>query len=425
VLNSSGQPASGVTVNWSVSPAGAAALAATSTTGSNGQASNIVTLSSGATGSVSVTASATGTTSNATFTLSVTPAVTITSFTILSGNNQSAVLGTTFAQPLVVQVTTSSGAPSGIPVQFQVQSGSVTLLANSAVTNSSGQAEVTAVAGSSPGAATVVASISSSGGGSSQTFNLTVTTSQTPPPPAITAANFVNGADQQPNSLSPCSLGLMVASSLGVANVQPLFPGQPAVQTAVNITFNGTPAPILSIGNNPLGQQFVLFQVPCTVTAASSVPVVVTINGASTNVNLNVNPASPGVFHTVSGTTSIALLVRPDGSYVSSTNPARRGETEVAYVTGLGPTSPAVGTTAVPVPGGAPSMVLGTVVPGMNGGGLPLVYAQASEDLPGIYVVAFQIPSTEAQGSDTFSIGIIPQGSTTAYYSAPATVPVE
>ena len=422
VVNASGQPLAGVTVNWTVSPANAAVLSATSTTGTNGQASNSITLTSLASGTVTVTATASGTNNSATFITGVVPAVTITGFQIVSGNNQSAVIGNAFAQPLVVQVSTSSGVASGITVQFQVEGGPVTLSASSAVTNSSGQAQVTAQAGSAPGSATVLASVSSSGGGSSQTFNLTVL----PQGPSITAANFYNGADQQPNSLSPCGLGQMIAGSLGVANLTPTYLGLGLLQSPVSISFNGTPAPVLSIGTNAQGQQYVLFQVPCSVTPANGVPVTVAINGSSSNVNLNVTAAAPGIFRTqAAGNQAIAVMVRPDGSYVSLTNPARRGETEVAYVTGLGMTSPAVNTTALPVPGGAPSMVLGTVIPGMNGGGLPLVSAQLSEDLPGVYLVSFQIPSTEAQGNNTFSVGIIPSGGSTPYYSAPVTVPVQ
>ncbi len=429
VVNAGGQPLAGVTVTWTVSPANAATLASTTTTGSNGQTSNTVTLSSSASGAITVTASASGTTSSATFTITAIPAVTITGFSIVSGNNQSAVEGTGFAEPLVVQVSTSNGVASGVTVQFQVQGGSVpvTLSSNSAVTGASGQAQITVQAGSVAGSATVVASVSSSGGGSSQTFNLTVV--PVPQVPVITAANFVNGADEQPNSLSPCSLGLLLASSLGVANVSPLYPGLPAPQTSVAITFNSISAPILNIGTNALGQQFALFQVPCTVSAGASIPVTVTIAGSATSLTLNVLPASPGVFHTVmSDGVARAVVVRPDGSFVSLTNPARRGETEVTYVTGLGPTSPAVGTTALPVPGQmlVPSAVLGTVIPGMSGAGLPLVYAQLSEDLPGVYVVAFQIPATETQGNNiSFSIGILPAGSTTGYYSAPTTIPVQ
>lgn len=426
VSNASGQPLAGVTVNWTVSPANAATLAATTTTGANGQTSNNISLTSAATGTVTVTASAAGTSTKAVFTITVTPPVTITGFQIVSGNNQSAIVGNAFSQPLVVQVTTSNGSASGITVQFKVQSGPVSLSSSTAVTNGSGQAQVTATAGSVTGSASVVASVSSLGGGSSQTFNLTVL-AQGPP---ITAANFYNAADLQPNSLSPCSLAVLLSGSLGLTNVQPLFPGlpiAPPTSAAVGITINSLSAPILNIGNNALGQQFVEFQVPCGVAPGSSVPAVVSINGATANVNLNIQAASPGLFHTVmSDGVARAVIVRPDGSFVSLSNPARRGETEVAYVTGLGATSPAVGTTALPGPGGTPAMVLGTVIPGLAGGGLPLVYAQLSEDLVGVYVVAFSIPSTAPQGNSIpFSIGIVPAGSSTAYYSAPTSIPIQ
>jgi hypothetical protein len=61
----------------------------------------------------------------------------------------------------------------------------------------------------------------------------------------------------------------------------------------------------------------------------------------------------------------------------------------------------------------------------MSGEGAELVYARLSEDLPGIYVVAFQIPSDAATGNDTpFSIGVIPPGSCTAVYSGLSKIPV-
>lgn len=424
VLNASGQPLSGISVNWTVSPANAATLTPTTTTGANGQTSNTVTLTSTASGAITVTATASGTSSQAIFSISAIPLVTVTSFQIVSGNNQSANVNNTFAQPLVVQLTTSNGTASGITVAFKVQSGSISLSSASAVTNASGQAQVTVTAGSVPGAASVLASITSTSGSSTQTFSLTVL----PQGPSISAANFYNAADLQPNSFSPCGLGLLLgAGSLGVNSVAPLFPGLPAPQTAVTITFNSISAPILNIGNNAQGQQFILFQVPCELSPASAVPVVVNIAGSTSNVNLNVQAAAPGVFHTVmSDGVARAVLVRPDGSFVSLTNPARRGETEIAYVTGLGATTPSVATTALPVPGGTPSMVLGTVVPGMNGGGLQLVSAQLSEDLPGIYLVSFQIPANEATGNNVpFSIGVIPVGGSTAFYSALTTVPVQ
>ena len=125
-----------------------------------------------------------------------------------------------------------------------------------------------------------------------------------------------------------------------------------------------------------------------------------------------VNAVSPGIFQTLmSDGVFRAVLVRPDGSVVSLQNPARRGETEIAFVTGLGATSPPVGTQALPVPG-TTATVQGTVVPGMAGQGVPLVYARLSEDLPGVYLVAFQIPASMTTGNNVnFSIGIQASGS--------------
>jgi uncharacterized protein (TIGR03437 family) len=294
----------------------------------------------------------------------------------------------------------------------------VSLSATTATTDSNGRAQVNVTALNAQGAATVVASVAGVG---SQTFSLAVT----PPAPTITAGNFVNGADLQPNSLSPCGLGALVsAGTLGATSAASTFPGLPVTSTNVSINFSNTAAPILSIGTNPAGQQQITFQVPCTVTPSSSVPVTVTVGAGATNVNVPVGAASPGIFQTqMSDGVLRALLVRPDGSYVSLQNPARRGETEIAFVTGLGATSPPVGTGALPVPG-TTATVQGAVVPGMTGQAVPLVYARLSEDLPGVYLVAFQIPATMNTGNNvTLSVGIQVSGTTT--YSGLSTIPVQ
>ena len=125
----------------------------------------------------------------------------------------------------------------------------------------------------------------------------------------------------------------------------PRFPGLPVPSSNVTITFSNIAAPILNIGTTAAGQQQITFQVPCSVTPSSSVPVTVAVGAGSTPVNVAVNAASPGIFQTqMSDGVFRAVVVRPDGSYVSLQNPARRGETEIAFVTGLGATSPPVGT---------------------------------------------------------------------------------
>ena len=128
-----------------------------STTDSNGNASALATLGSIA-GVAQVKATA-GTVS-ATFSLNVNiPSVGIQK---VSGDQQTTVVGMAFALPLVVKAIDKNG--SGIPgeqVTFQVASGTATLGASSAVTDSTGEASTTVTAGSAAGAITVSATSAS------------------------------------------------------------------------------------------------------------------------------------------------------------------------------------------------------------------------------------------------------------------------
>jgi len=151
----------------------------------------------------------------------------------------------------------------------------------------------------------------------------------------------------------------------------------------------------------------------------------VTAGGASTSVNLTVTAASPGLFLTkLSDSQLHPVLIRPDGSFVSLSNPARRGETITAIVTGLGATAVAVGTGSVAAPGG-PALVTGSVIVGFNTGAVPVVQAERSKDLPGVYLVAFDIPKDAPISNNVnFSIGVVPAGSNSAYYSTLGKIPV-
>ncbi len=114
--------------------------------------------------------------------------------------------------------------------------------------------------------------------------------------------------------------------------------------------------------------------------------------------------------------------VRPDGTFISPDNPARRGEIIRVFTTGMGPTVPAVGTNALPVPG-VDALVQGTVVAGITnqagqGSGLRVTAARAAPDLIGVFEVPVQIPNDAATGSNvSFSVAVIPVGSNTPVYS--------
>jgi uncharacterized protein (TIGR03437 family) len=425
VDSTTGSGLAGQTVNWTVTPASAATLnkGASSVTDANGQTSNTLTFANSANGAVQVTAKlASDATKSFTFSATAIPNITVTGLSIVSGNGQTAIVNTSFGAPLVVQLNATNGVAVGVPVQFSVV-GPAILSAGTVNTGSNGQASITVSAAGTAGAVTITASAS----GFSQTFSLTVA----PPGPSLTVNSFLNGADFQLGSLSPCSIATIIASGLA--------PGLQTMVTASNIvgplqtklagdtvTVAGAAAPIYSVGLNASGKEQLTFQVPCDVTPGSSVPVTVAVGPGSASVNIPILQASPGLFLTqLSDGQNHPVLIRPDGSYVSLQNPARKGESLVAFLTGLGPSAPPIATNSVPAPGAAVSAQY-TVIAGMAGvGGVPVTAVQLSPDLVGVWMVTFQVPTGVAAGNVVFSVGVVPPGASNQISSSAQTIPVQ
>jgi uncharacterized protein (TIGR03437 family) len=416
VLDTNSNPLVGQIVTWVATPGGAIQLNNETTSSDANGLVRVVNpvLSLSAAGTIIVTATSnTNLNAVATFTLSAEQPVTVSGLTITGGgNNQTAVEGAPFTNLLAVVVTGSNGQPfAGVPVSF-ASTGPVTLSATSTTTNSSGQALVTATAGNSAGAATVTASI----GSFSQVFNLTVLA------PGPGTVSFVNGADGQLGSISPCSIVAIAGPGVapGGAGLPPMV-GPLQYEVATDTVTFGTgsaaiSAPIFTVSSIP-GQQQIVILVPCEVTPGTT-PVAVTVNGGSQTYNVNVLAASPGIFQSTQSDGVVrAVIERPDGSFASPSNPARRGENVTAFVTGLGLVSPQIATNALPI-WNTPSIVNNAVIVGVNNEGAPVTTAQLSPDIVGVYYVEFQIPSDAPQNNNVvFSIGVIPVGATQPIYS--------
>jgi uncharacterized protein (TIGR03437 family) len=422
VTDSTGvSPIPGATVVWSVTPAGAVTFNPTSSTSdSSGLAQTVATLSSSAVGPITIKATL-STASNLSATFNVTANVQLTGLQKVSGDQQSVPAGQPAAQPLIVQVNGSNGQPvANYPVSFSA-SGPGTISASSVTTGSNGRAQVTVTAGSTPGTLTVTASA----GSFTQSFTITVL----PPGPNLTTSSFFNGADFQQGALSACGIATIIASGIA-PNVQgvvvPTSPIGPLPYTLANVkvTFANSQAPIYNVANVN-GQQQVTVQVPCDVTAGSSVPVTVSVAGGNGTINVPILPAAPGIFHTLmSDGVSRAVAVRPDGSFVSLENPARRGEVIRTYVTGLGAIAPPLATNSVPV-SGTDSNVTGQVIVGVNNFGVRLISAKAAQNLIGIQEVTFQVPNDAVTGNNViFSVGINAVGDTQTRYSAGTSIPI-
>ena len=122
---------------------------------------------------------------------------------------------------------------------------------------------------------------------------------------------------------------------------------------------------------------------------------------------------------------SRAVVVRPDGSFVTLANPARRGEIDRVFVTGMGPTTPSVSTGALPVPG-SDSLVSGAVIVGINNAGTRVVTARLSPNLIGVYEVAFQVPTDAPTGNDVvLSVAVNAPGDNQTRFSNGSRLPIQ
>jgi Big-like domain-containing protein len=438
VLDSNFSPLAGVPVSWSVTPSNAAAVSpASGTSDNNGLVSTNVTLTANATGTVQVAATVGSLSQSFTITVTV-PTPPLSSLTTVSGNNQSVPQGMAFSAPLTVMAALAGGgAASGVPVQFAITGGSGTISASGGAptqsvvvpTGSNGQASVTATAGSSPGTLTVVASVS--GFSQTQTFSLTVL----PPPPPISSSSFLNGAGffatsgSQQTALSPCGVATLVVGSPLPPSAYPVVPNMyttPLQQPGnISISFQlagataTTMAPILNVVTASTSQQLITFQVPCEI-QANYWSINVSINGSTVTVpGIAVRPGAPGIFETL-GSDGVrrAIAVRPDGSIVSLSNPARRGENIRFYITGAGPVLPALASASLPTPGvdSIPTDP-NQVVVGLNNSGVGGVMVRAATELIGVYEVTFQVPNDPSLvgTNNVLAVGVTALGNPTQY----------
>jgi uncharacterized protein (TIGR03437 family) len=270
---------------------------------------------------------------------------------ILDGDRQAALVGQPFDRPLLVEAGDSGFTRSllhNVSIQFQPDEG-LTLSSLTGVTDSQGHAEVSVMGSSRPGVHHVIASIN----GISATFQLTV----------VARAAITNGASFVPG-LAPCAVGHIAGSSL--------------------------PSTLLSIGGlTPAifytNDDAISFQVPCELAPG---PAEVKLGTFTQTVTIA--PYAPGIFENAGK----AVAVRPDGTYVSATNPAERGEEIRLFVTGLGHATPVLKTG---VPGNG-ERVNAKVIVGLGAEGIDAeaVYAPT---LTGTYIVKFRIPANSTSNA--------------------------
>ena len=238
----------------------------------------------------------------------------------------------------------------------------------------------------------------------------------------------MNGASFDPNTgISPGAIATITGVGIlqGVQGVvpAPTNDGQlPTNFSGVSITFNGTPAGIYYVNSNN-GADEVTVQVPFEVQPGPAVVLEVNVaNEGSATVMVPVKPLAPGVFTSSYGGKTYAVAVRPDGSQVSPTNPAQRGENIQFYVTGLGQATPAIASGAPGIPN---QNIVSSMIVGLNNGGVPLIGSIYGPGLIGIYIVTIQVPA-DTQTGPYQPVGIIAVDATgKLYFAQPTYIPIQ
>ncbi|MFB3829085.1 MAG: Ig-like domain-containing protein [Bryobacteraceae bacterium] len=416
-----GNPLSNIPVAWTVSQGSGTLINTRTVTDANGQASTNLTPGP-AGGNVQVTMAVAPGTQTATgnpvsVQFNFTIAIAVTALQKLSGDGQTGVQNQAFPQALTVQVNNGAQPVPGVAVQFAVASGSVTLSASSAITDAQGRASVTATAGPAAGPAAVTATIQNL----SVTFNLTVR----PPGPSNIA--FLNGAGFQRNFISPCSIATITGQGIATGIQGVVAPSVqvgplPLTVAGVTVQFGEIFAPIYSVANQS-GQESVTVQVPCEI-QPGNVLVTIRVGQGSGQFTAAVLAVAPGLFETtLPDNRRQAVLLKPDGTFVSPVNPARRGEIIRTYVTGIGNTTPALPTNSPGLPAQESTIDITNIVVGVAGAGVRVVSARHAPGLIGVSEVAFELPSDAPMGTQPFVVAVAQGGS--LVFSNPSIIPVQ
>jgi len=206
-------------------------------------------------------------------------------------------------------------------------------------------------------------------------------------------AGYAVGGDAQPLFVTPPSAVVNAASfdsqALAPGAIFSIFGGGlPQSSASAQVFVNGEAAPVFFANGSQINAQ-IPYDVP------TDRPVSLSLSNAGTSSNtilLSIRQAAPGIF-TYSG--DRAVVQNQDYSVNSPSNPARVGDTVMAYLTGPGAVSPAVATGSA-----APSAPLSRVAApySFTIGGIQaeVSYFGLTPGFVGLYQANLKVPTLEA-----------------------------
>ena len=222
------------------------------------------------------------------------------------------------------------------------------------------------------------------------------------PPPQINPGGIVNGASyaMAPAPVAPGSIASIFGSNFALNINFPAGLPLPTTLGGVCLTFDGVPAPLFFVSPAQLN-----VQVPWELTGRTTSQVAISSTGfpgQPLTVTVNLLQQSPGIFtFSGDGQGAGAILHSSNSSPVTASNPATIGEIVSIYATGLGPTSPALGT-GLPAP--TDGTVYNTTGPGaavfIDGANAPVGFSGLAPGFVGLYQVNVRIPSNAPVGTN-------------------------
>jgi uncharacterized protein (TIGR03437 family) len=216
----------------------------------------------------------------------------------------------------------------------------------------------------------------------------------------INPQGILNGASFSPvgESIAPGEFISIFGS--GLAPVEAVAtPPYPASLNGVTVTVNSIEAPIYLVSPNQLN-----VLVPYSVTGTTATLVAINNGKSSNSVAIPLSTTAPGVFTQNSSGTGLGAILHANNTLVTSSSPAKKGETVSIYLTGLGAVSPSVsdGTAGLSSP---LSKVTETVKVTIGNASATVLYAGLAPGLPGLYQINVTVP-TSLTGSGNIGLAV-------------------
>ncbi|HLK22258.1 MAG TPA: hypothetical protein VKT81_25100 [Bryobacteraceae bacterium] len=218
------------------------------------------------------------------------------------------------------------------------------------------------------------------------------------PNPFLDPLKVWNAANLAPvtNPVAPGEFVSLFGSGLCTANEGALGLPLPTTLGKVQVTVNGTLAPISYVSPNQIN-----VLVPYEVSGGYATFQVSSDVGLSNPVTLYLAKTAPGVFASTAGGFAPGLgpaaAQHADFSALTEESPAKVGETLMLYVTGLGAVSPSV-KDGFAAPGSPLSYVVANVTVSVDGLNAPVSFAGLAPGFAGLYQVNFEVPKGVSSG---------------------------